>query len=347
MRLISAKGYNVFITENSWLSTDYGKVFQDFLRLKCDIHAVIDSDYKYFETADINTVITLFRNKQLAAKNRLISFFHCHGSLKDYPCDTFCKFPSNNVTVKKFKNDDALIVSNKWSVVASADEKLLRILERLFSIQSESLSKRVSIGQGLNITKSNIIYTDSDGLVPYYTSDMGPTYSWEGSNCFVKQEIASNSRQKPLLILPRGLGTHFCSVNNCNGFTSSYVEIYGELSDLEKLSIWLYCNSSLLWLLREITGRTNLGGGMLKAEATDLRAIPLAFTFNAESVDAIYTKLRRKAPSTDILVTLNSSEHQSIDNIVLNEIGLSNEREYIVNSLINRVFGRMKKSQSK
>ena len=347
LRLINAKGYNVFITENSWLSTDYGKLFQDFLRTECDVHAVIDSDYKYFETADINTVITLFRNKQLKDKSRTISFFHCHGSLKDYPCNTFCGLPTPNVTLKIFSSDDAIIVSNKWSVVAGTDNKLLRIIERLFSIQSDSLLGRISIGQGLNIAKSNIIYNESIGLIPYYTSDMGPTYSWESSGCYVRKEIAASSRQKPLLILPRGLGTHFCSVNNCDGFTSSYVEIYGALSDLEKLSIWLYCNSSLLWLLREITGRTNLGGGMLKAEATDLRAIPMAFTFNAGSVSSIYNRLKGKTLDTDLMTTLNSPEHQLVDNQVFQELGLLEEREYVVNMLIDKVFGRLKKSQSK
>ena len=347
LRLLNTAGYNVFITENSWLSTDYGKAFQDFLRTKCDVHAIIDSDYKYFETADINTVITFFRNKQYLSNKSPVRFFHCFGSLTDYPCNTFSNSSSANISLKRFSSDDSILVSNKWSVAAGTEAKMLRIMTMLFAKQSDSLSRRISIGQGLNITKNNIVYDNFGDLVPYYTSDMGATYSWEHACSFVRPDIASDSRKKPLLILPRGLGTHFCSINNCGGFTSSYVEIYGDLSHLEKLSIWIFCNSSLLWLLRELTGRTNLGGGMLKAEATDLRGVPLAFIFDAESVSECYTNLKGKSLDTNLMVTLNSIEHQIIDDVVFSHLGLTNEKEYIIRMLIDKVNGRMKKSISR
>lgn len=80
-------------------------------------------------------------------------------------------------------------------------------------------------------------------------------------------------------------------MNEIAGFTSSYVEIYEKekLTDIEKLCIWIFCNSSLLWLLREYTGRCNLGGGMLKAEATDLKSLPLCFRFgNIQEMQDIY-----------------------------------------------------------
>ena len=347
LRILNEDGHNVFITENAWLSTDYGKLFQDFLRTKCEVRAVIDSDFKYFETADINTVITVFRNKKNSASKLPIKFFHCNGSLKDYPCNTFSNKATEHISLKQFRSDDAILIANKWSVLSSSDEKLLDILNKLFELRSESLSQKITIGQGLNITKSNIIYQRSPGSVPYYTSDIGATYSWEESSCYVKSDVASETRQKPLLILPRGLGTHFCSINNCEGFTSSYVEIYGSIDEVEKLSIWLFCNSSLLWLLREITGRTNLGGGMLKAEATDLRGIPIAFQFDSIKAASLYPKLQGKKLNTDLSITLHSEEHKLVDEFVLSELGLTDEKEYIIQSLIGKVMARMKKSQSK
>jgi len=238
-------------------------------------------------------------------------------------------------------------VSNKWSVVSGSDAKLLDIISQLFEFRSESLSERIAIGQGLNIKKNNIVYQRLPNTVPYYTSEIGATYSWDESNCYVKSEVASNSRQKPLLILPRGLGTHFCSINNCRGFTSSYVEIYGSITEAEMLSIWLFCNSSLLWLLREITGRTNLGGGMLKAEATDLRGVPIAFDFDYGRASELYKYLRGKSVNTDLSITIQSQEHKSVDDFVLSQLGLTAEKEYIIQALIGKVRGRMKKSKSK
>ena len=61
-RLLSKDGYNVFITENSWLSTDYGKKFQEWLLANIDVCGIIDSDYKYFSDAEVNTVITILKN---------------------------------------------------------------------------------------------------------------------------------------------------------------------------------------------------------------------------------------------------------------------------------------------
>lgn len=348
LRLLNPKGYNVFITENSWLSTDYGKLFQNFLLKKCEVHAIIDSEYKYFETADINTIITIFRNRNESIDNLPVKFFHCNGSLEKYPCNTFSIHDTENVTLKSFLSSDQLLYNYKWGVIIRAEQKLLRIIETISQLEDKSLSSKISIGQGLNLTKSHIVYSQSSRTYPYYTSEIGPTYSWSNSSCYVSKDDISSSRKKPLLIMPRGIGTHFCSVNECSGYTSSYVEVYGDLSQEETLNIWLFCNSSLFWLLREITGRTNLGGGMLKAEATDLKSIPICYNFNKPSeILALYMTVKDKVINTNILATLNDNRHKMIDAIVLKFFGLDNEESYIVNTLQDMVFRRMKKSKTK
>ncbi|MBP5287221.1 MAG: N-6 DNA methylase [Elusimicrobiales bacterium] len=73
-RLLKMNGINTFITENSWLSTDYGRKFQDYLLDNINVQGIIDSDYKYFENADINTVISFFKKKKQMI-NFLFSFF--------------------------------------------------------------------------------------------------------------------------------------------------------------------------------------------------------------------------------------------------------------------------------
>ena len=348
LRLLSPNGYNVFITENSWLSTDYGKLFQNFLLKKCKVHAIIDSEYKYFETADINTIITIIRNRNESNDKFPVKFFHCNGSLEKYPCNTFSMHDTENVTLKEFLSSAQLLHNYKWGVIIRAEQKLLRIIETISQLKDKSLSSKISIGQGLNLTKSHIVYSQSSRTYPYYTSEIGPTYSWNNSSCYVSKDDISSSRKKPLLIMPRGIGTHFCSINECSGYTSSYVEIYGDLSQEETLNIWLFCNSSLFWLLREITGRTNLGGGMLKAEATDLKSIPICYIFNKPSeIFALYMTVKDKVIDTSILATLNDNQHKMIDAIVLKFFGLGKEEAYIVNTLQDMVFRRMKKSKTK
>ena len=348
LRLLNQNGYNVFITENSWLSTDYGKLFQKFLLKKCEIHAIIDSEYKYFETADINTIITIFRNRNENNNNLPVKFFHCDGSLEKYPCNIFSIHNTENVSLKLFSSSDQLLHNYKWGVIIRAEQKLLQIIEIISKLEDKSLSSKISIGQGLNLRKNNIVYDQSSRTYPFYTSEIGPTYSWNNSSCYISRDDISSSRKRPLLIMPRGIGTHFCSINDCSGYTSSYVEVYGDLSQEETLNIWLFCNSSLFWLLREITGRTNLGGGMLKAEATDLKSIPICYNFKRPSeILALYMAVKDKVIDTSISITLNDNQHKMIDAIVLKFFRLEKEESYIVSMLQDMVFRRMKKSKTK
>ena len=72
-------------------------------------------------------------------------------------------------------------------------------------------------------------------------------------------------------------------------------------------------NSTLFWLLREISGRKSLGGGMLKAEAVDLKQFPLYFDFNEnEKIDALINEaIGRKV--LNAVEEINTEFHQKID----------------------------------
>ncbi len=348
-RLLSKDGYNVFITENSWLSTDYGKKFQEYLLANIDVCGIIDSDYKYFSDAEVNTVITILKNK--TNRNPLpVSFIHCHGNMKDFPVNLYEKDNVVGVSIKKFNSDDILFDSYKWSVPFNADEEILMILKSLFRYEDVTLAGKISIGQGLNLTKDKILYMSDEDTVPYFTSDAGSAYVWQSSSCFLKINNAIMARKRPLLIMPRGIGTHFCCVNECNGYSSSYVEVYAnsQLSQSEILKIWLFCNSSLFWLIRELTGRTNLGGGMLKAEATDLKAIPICYDFGQEEViRSIYNRAHNRRISTKIEDTLADDVHCQIDNIVNQYLNIADRQDFIKETLKSRILLRKKKSRTK
>ena len=65
------------------MDTEYGFGFQQYLLKKTNILAIIDSDFKAFENANINTVITLFKGRK--GCNKDLIFARCHSRYGD--CD--------------------------------------------------------------------------------------------------------------------------------------------------------------------------------------------------------------------------------------------------------------------
>ena len=347
-RLLNPKGISVFITENAWLSTDYGKAFQKYLLKYIEVKGIIDSDYKYFETADINTVITFFMRKKENAES-FVNFFHVHGNIDKHPCNiAFNRNKDNLVEKKYFSSTNSLLTDYKWGFIFSSDSKLIHLLELLNAKKLKSLQNKISIGQGLNLTKDNITNQKSPNTIPYFTSDYGSLYCWKEPVCYVSKSVLTGKRKMPIMFLPRGIGTHFCCMNECSGYTSSYVEIYEneKLTKKEKLQIWTFCNSSILWLLREFTGRCNLGGGMLKAEATDLKTLPLCFDFNEEEMRKIYSLAQGMQNPINIEQAVNTEIHKRIDNLVFDSLSILDKKNFVIEMLVKRINWRCKKSST-
>ena len=347
LELLNNNGINVFVTENAWLSTDYGKSFQQYLLENIKVLGIVDTDYKYFENAEVNTVITFFK-KKTDSNNYMIPFYCCHDNIQTHPCNiTNIQNKNNFISVISFNNSDPILSNYKWGFLYDIDTELLKILNSMTEKTNKSVSDCIEIGQGLNITKDYILTSSGTDTSPYYISNNGALYSWSSSQYYVHNSVAKATRRKPMLILPRGIGTHFCCFNEIGGYSASYVEIYEkkQISDDDKLRIWLFCNSSLLWLLRECSGRTNLGGGMLKAEATDLKSFPLCFDFpDIEEIRNIYEDAKLVKLSTDINETLQSDIHKRIDKIVFSYFGVSSEH-IITDMLIKKIERRTNKSK--
>jgi hypothetical protein len=154
----------------------------------------------------------------------------------------------------------------------------------------------------------------------------------------------------PILIMPRGIGRHFCALNTSNSYSSSGVEIYDIDGNAEKeviMNLWLFLNSSFAWLIRELSGRKNLGGGMLKAEAVDLKYFKLYYDFNCfERINSIFEKLSKRK-SLDTISEVDTLEHKEIDNIVFNHFSFNkNEARLIVSKLCSLILQRSKKSRT-
>ena len=162
--------------------------------------------------------------------------------------------------------------------------------------------------------------------------------------------MVSRRRRLPALIMPRGIGDRFCcTFNECNAFSYSGVEVYlpDDLwySDYH-YGLWAYLNSSFAWLYREITGRKNLGGGMLKAEATDLRQLPMNIEFGRMvDVRDVFSRIRNREP-LPVQEEVYTDEHLLIDDVVATELGFASSQDRIRHVLVEQVDFRLRRSRS-
>lgn len=378
LSIMKRTGINAFITQNSWLDTEYGFSFQKFLLSKTNILGIVDSDFKAFDTANINTVISFFEGNIGCTKE--ILFARCHKPFSNYyfPTQNYQKELSSNVTIKHFNKNDPLIMENKWGFIFNSDLEFIEIVK--------SLSKKgqkvgdidwLSIGQGLNITKDYVItkanipsILTKDDVIPYLNVDECGYYDWKTTETYIisnktlsintQKDIISmgykifdeknSKRQKPALILPRGIGSkHFCSLNTNCGYSASCVDIYLNSKDKTKINnLWLFMNSTLFWLIREMSGRKSLGGGMLKAEAIDLKQFPIYFEFNKnKEIDSIIVETK-DIRVENAIEEIKRKHHQQIDKIVFDELGFDgNTRQYITDLFVKKYSERVLKSKTK
>ena len=324
-KVLSAKGHVCFITHNSWLSTDYGKKFQSFSLAKGSFVKIVDTSEKFFSdtrSQNINAVITLFSRRP----GRKIEYIVADAEMVAATRKTI------DATSKM-----------KWGHIVAMPEFFAGVLHDLVS--KELSRKVVKIGQGLNFPKHRLL--DPDASVPVLVKDV--RFVAAAASNHVPRSVARSEDRIPALVLPRGVGDrHYCMFNQCRAFSYSAVELYlpADLweSDLH-YCLWAYMNSSMVWLYREATGRKNLGGGLLKAEATDMKTLPLEFDFDfADEARALFNKLGKRAPLS-VEDEVYTDEHLAIDEVVSKFFGLHHEQERVREALVEQVRFRTKRAK--
>lgn len=379
--LVKENGYFSFITQNSWLDTEYGFKFQQFLRRNTEILGIFDSEQKYFEeSANINTIITLFKGKRGSETNKM-NFVQFNVGLEKAPVEINELEQNNNFgSVIKIQQNDELLDKIKWGILLNSDDLTLDLQKRIIH-SPYRINYDIRIGQGLNLSKEYIIGENkkeqlnltSTDLIPFFTSDDGAPFAINSTKNFLLKvdnlskdqeniiltkgikipDLLSSKRQIPKLILPRGIGRHFCAVNNVSSYSSSFVEVYitdnNSLTEKYLKYLWLFLNSSIGWLIREISGRKNLGGGMLKAEAIDLKSYNILFDFSDDlpRIDLLYEKLSKR-DALNCFDEIKTTEHIDIDNIVFKKFNFTmSEKEKIIIKLSDLINHRITKSKTK
>ena len=379
--LLKENGINAFITQNAWLDTEYGKKFQTFLSNTIDILGIIDSDYKYFDSSDgpnINTIITFFKNSKNKSDKLIFSRCKANFGVMSFPLSKMNQFDETVVSYKEYRLSDSKIKKLKWGLLLYTDKDILEIIDRIFE-KGKYLEnyKNVKFGQGLNLSKSQILddskvenYNFSpDVKIPFLSKES--TFNVSKLDTFlinekktdssIKKQLEKNNigtynlsnttKKPPILTMPRGIGgKHFCAVNSLKAYTDSYVDVYDNdnvLRKEEKMNLWCYFNSTICWLIREISGRKNLGGGMLKAEAIDLSYFPCYFEFNKkEQILEIFEKISNRQV-LNALDEIETQEHKEIDKIVFDYLAINDiQRKLIIDKFKENYFLRCKKSQT-
>lgn len=350
LRLISTTGVNCFITQNSWLSSDYGKRFQNYISQNTNIKAIVDSDFKYFEGANINTVITIFQGK---TKGDSVDYIRSHVSLENKKLYKMKKNPDDEkCDLRHFQIEDKLLSDFKWGLLFFTEKQFMDLLLKA-SKKGSPLNQQsgFSIGQGVNTTKNNIVEKSDPNNIPIFIAEDGAPLVWTSPTAYVKKSVISKDRKIPVLIMPRGVGSrYYCAFNCIDGYSASYVDIYttGKRDSDDVFRVWLFCNSSFACLLRESSGRTNLGGGMLKAEATDMKFFPLLCRFsNMKEIKEIYEQAKSYEVPGNIENSVTDEIHKKIDAIVYEYLEFTQEEQtYIKNQLIETVKKRTEKSKT-
>ncbi len=380
--LLKEQGHIVFIAQNSWLNTEYGRKFQIFLLKHTHVSNIVDSDFKHFDSdggPNINTVISIFHGK-IPSDNKILTFTRYHKNFEEVMTVSTDKATGTEVVeFASYQYSDKILRELKWGMLHDFINPVFRELIDLMSRKGFKIEKapnlNLSIGQGLNLTSDCIVTRDVSksypaifgALVPFFTADDGAPFNLVTTKNFIvdKSKLSSSDQKalkslgirmfdpsstektQPILIMPRGIGRHFCAVNNATAFSASYVDIYSSSRIDRKplLNLWLFLNSSVAWLIREISGRKNLGGGMLKAEAVDLKYFPIYYEFpDLYNIENLFQKLKNRSALSP-LEEINTNEHEQIDKMVFDYLNLdSAKRKSIVESLKSKISDREKKS---
>ena len=231
-KLMRPGGRGLFITQNSWLNTDYGQKFQRFSIGRFSFSRIIDSDSRFFATSggpSINAVIGSFSRDSVES----IEYAIANSTM-------------GVRTIKAVPADSSL----KWGSLFAMPESLKLSLAKLQVKPQVAMDTR--FGQGLNFPKREFnssgsqtpIIAGHGGFVASAPDGTGPPVS------------ASRANRIPALIMPRGVGDrYYCTFNACRAFSWSGVELY--LPD----SLWGSDTHYGLWAYLKLLASLALQGG--------------------------------------------------------------------------------------
>ncbi|MCL2005855.1 MAG: N-6 DNA methylase [Planctomycetaceae bacterium] len=360
--LLADDGIGMLIVQNGWLNTEYGVRASQFLVKTLQRVKIIDSSFRHFDraSANVNTVIVQFKKQ---SEERTIDF-------------DIMKREGERIVTEKGKSFDlgnSILSDMKWGTIIATDGDVLLLLNMVIEKGKTLDQSFYSIGQGINVSqntfipkqekqkfaqKSNIINAVFKEYQYSYTKfDYFLYHSFKPNQSDVsiletidREEFVNGksfTRSYPSIIMPRGIGAlHFAGLVNGKALSNSFVDVYMNKEDEEKkLNIWFFCNSSLFFLYRELSGRKNLGGGLLKSEAADIKLFPLYFPIaDTETILSIVSEMGEPVNLPDRLKT---SVQQRIDDLVFSYFKINSKKQTkMINELLRQFQFRCNKAKN-
>jgi hypothetical protein len=343
----------MLIVQNGWLNTDYGAKAAQFLIKTLQYVKITDSPFRHFDrdSANVNTVITRFKKKS---------------DVKKICFDMMGKEGVSIITKneKTFDLGNSILSDMKWGMIMATDSDILSLLIKVIESGKKINQSFYSIGQGINVSQSSFIPKNEESKIASKNNTINAVfkeyqYNYSDYSYFLYHSFEPNpsdtsmiksinaeefgkgksfKRKYPSIIMPRGIGAlHFAGLMNDKALSNSFVEIYLKTQDDEKkLNIWLFCNSSLFFLYRELSGRKNLGGGLLKSEAADIKLFPLYFPIADRK--NILSIMKTMGTPCNLQDRMKTTIQKKIDHLVFSYFKISSELQSKISDELLRLF---------
>ena len=202
-KLLHSRGHGYLITQNAWLSTDYGKKFQDFSLGRFSIWRIVDTSAKFFSDSNgpqINAVIVVFGHQT----HEYVAY-----EIVDDNMETTADkiFPARH--------------SMKWGHLAAMPGFFTDMLTEM--AERAGTTGNVSLGQGLNFPLKEL--NQAGSLNPVIVKDVNFVATSADGRIQSDRISAARRGKVPALIMPRGVGDrYYCTFNACKAFSYSGVE---------------------------------------------------------------------------------------------------------------------------
>lgn len=292
LRLLNPDGVLNFICSNSWLDIGYGSWLKRFLVMNSGIRLIIENQgTRSFDSADVNSVITLFTNFQnpLKSESKFVSFklpfesainsnalIEIEQSSAILQSDSYRSFPVNFLhgNMNKGLSMDAKniddVSAQKWGtnffrtpdtylqLVGKNESKLSSLrdfAEVIGYVHDNNTGKdfpQVSFVKSVKDLTSILLKTNTTGVVKYGVNPVG------------------NSTRPAPILFARTYGYDHLVPYNPEGIIGKEFYRIQPFKVEESRNIALILNSTFGILQKELIGSVNLGGGGIKFSGDDL-----------------------------------------------------------------------------
>jgi len=132
--------------------------FQQFLLKHTNVKSIVDSDLKHFDGPNINTVITIFSGKTPRGDNEVV----------------FSRFGTTHTELHRLSYSNPLLQEIKWGVMLVASEEVLGLFDLIRKRGKLIESIGLSVGQGLNLSKSAMVDASITTQFPFLNGKLLP-----------------------------------------------------------------------------------------------------------------------------------------------------------------------------